>query len=128
MAQFYRDIDFSFRTNTVTGDIMSLDDREAVKQSVINLVSTAKGEKAFRTAVGTNVHKLLFSNTPNQAVLFRLQRQIEFTIRNFEPRVTNIRAEIFTRPEQNLLIAKVFFRIIGSSEIIPVELPLITLR
>ena len=128
MADFYKDIDFSLRTNTVTGDILSLDDIEAVKQSIVNLVLTAKGEKAFRTIVGTNVHKLLFSNMPSQPVLFRIQRQIEFVIKNFESRVTNVRVEIFTKPEQHLLVAKIYFRIIGSPEIIPIELPLITLR
>jgi phage baseplate assembly protein W len=127
MAKFYRDIDFRLEENQRTQDINALEDEDAVKVSVINLVLTAKGEKLFQLEKGTNIRKLLF--TPlNQAILFRLERQIRFALENFEPRIKDIRVQVFFYAEQHLLAAKIYFRIIGSAQIIGIDLPLQTLR
>ena len=43
----YRDIDLSFGRNTVTGDINVLDDAEAVKRAVRNIIQTNHFERPF---------------------------------------------------------------------------------
>ena len=60
-AKFYKDVDLSFDLDPNTGDIKSLDDSEAVKNSIINLVMTQKGEALFNINKGSNIRKLLFS-------------------------------------------------------------------
>lgn len=127
MAKFYRDFDFRLNENSTTQDIDMLEDDLAVKTAVINLVLTAKGEKLFQLEKGTNIRKLLFSPL-NQAIIFRLERQIRYVLENFEPRITNINVQVFFYAEQHLLTSKIFFTIVGNPKVIEVDLPITTLR
>lgn len=127
MARFYKDIDLTLEEDSSTNDIRSLDDSDAVKTAIINLVLTGKGQKLFQLPKGTNIEKLLFSPL-NQAIIFRLERQIRYVIENFEPRVENVVVEVYFYAEQHLLTAKIFFNIVGSPRILDITLPLITLR
>ena len=42
-----------------------------------------------------------------------IQRQIEITIENFEPRVENVQVEVIPRPDTNEFEATIIFDIIG---------------
>lgn len=127
VARFYRDIDLTLLEDESTNDIRSFDDTDAVKVSVINLVLTAKGQKLFQLPKGTNIEKLLFDDM-NQAILFRLEKQIRYVIENYEPRVDNIQVHVFGYEQHNLVTATIYFRIIGSTQTVSVSLPLITTR
>ena len=56
----YRDIDLSFGRNTVTGDINVLDDAEAVKRAVRNIIQTNHFERPFHPELGSDIRNLLF--------------------------------------------------------------------
>lgn len=124
---FYKDIDFRLEEDPKTLDIKALEDENAIKVSVINLVLTKMGEKLFQLPKGTNISKLLMDNI-NPAVIFRLQRQISFVLENYEPRIEVENVQVFFYEEQHLLTAKIYFRIIGSVKILDIDLPLNTLR
>lgn len=126
-ARFYKDIDLSFRLNADTGDIGVLTDVDAVRNSLRNLVLTQKGEALFNILKGTNLRKLLFSPI-NAPIIFRIENEIRFVINNFEPRVRNVRVQVFTQEEQHLVSAKIWFQVYGSDRINVMPLSLITLR
>ena len=126
-SRFYKDIDLSLTINPNTQDIEALTDTDSVRNSLKNLVLTQKGESMFNLLKGTNLRKLLFSPT-NAPIIFRIENEIRFVIKNFEPRVRNIRVQVFFQEEQHLLIAKIWFQIFGSEKINAMTLDLDTLR
>ena len=56
----YSDVDINFNKNDFTSDISVKKDRNAVQQSVINIIMTRKGEKRFDPNFGVGIHDLLF--------------------------------------------------------------------
>ena len=123
----YRDIDLSFGRNAVTGDINVLDDAEAVKRAVRNIIQTNHFERPFHPEIGGNVRALLFENmTPLTAL--NLQRKIEEVLNNFEPRakITQILAD--PDIDRNGYRLEIKFYVIGIQNPITVETFLERLR
>lgn len=111
MAEYYTDLDFSFGVEG-DNDLKILEDSEAVKKSVENIVMTIKGEKLFDPDFGTLVRHLLF-NLADYGLVFRLERQILFALSSREPRITNILVRVLVYPQDYLLVASVSYTIIG---------------
>jgi len=82
----YKDLSLTFARNPITSDVVSVSGAEAVKRSLRLLLSVDTGETPFFPEFGTRIKRLLFEPIdPITTVL--LQREIETTIRSFEPRV-----------------------------------------
>ena len=56
----YRDIDLNFGRNPVTNDIAKVEDVNAVKRSVRNLIQTNFYERPFHPELGSGIRDLLF--------------------------------------------------------------------
>ena len=89
----YSDLDLFFGKKAASNDINKVNDIQAVKRSVRNLVLLNHYEKPFHPEIGSGVRDVLFENmTPTTAHI--LTRKIEMVIENFEPRarLINVRA------------------------------------
>lgn len=82
----YSDLDFSLRINPNTGDVGLKKDVAAVKQSVINILMTRKGERPFNHYLGGDIHSYLFEHFDN-VIGKSIENRIINTLNNFEPRV-----------------------------------------
>ena len=81
----YSDLDLFFGTKAASKDINKVDDVQAVKRAVRNLVLLDHYEKPFHPEIGSGVRDMLFEPmTPITANI--LARKIEDVIENFEPR------------------------------------------
>jgi len=81
----YRDLDLDFTRHPVTNDVVKIEDVNAVKRSVRNLVNTQFYERPFHPELGCGVRDLLFENfTPMTGIFIR--RKIEEVLVNYEPR------------------------------------------
>lgn len=80
----YSDIDFRLKTKT-NKDLYVKIDVEAVKQSIINIVTTNYGEKLFQPNFGANLRSILFEPI-DQVTSLVIKNQIIEAIKNFEPR------------------------------------------
>ena len=67
-------------------DINTHKAENAVINSVKNLILTNHFERPFQPEVGSNIRRLLFENV-DVILAAQLEREIEETINNFEPRV-----------------------------------------
>ena len=68
----FRDIDLDFGRNSTTNDIVKIEDVNAVKRSVKNLVQTNFYERPFHPELGCGVRELLFENfTPMTGIFIR---------------------------------------------------------
>ena len=81
MATQTRYSDFEF-----TGDVGVRRELNSVKQSIMNLIMTRKGERPFNPTYGIGLHDLLFQNFSLPILLATLNRDIEEHIDAFEPR------------------------------------------
>ena len=83
--QLYSDLDLYFGTKSASKDISKVNDIQAVKRSVRNLVLMNHYEKPFHPEIGSGVRDVLFENmSPMTAHI--LTRKIEMVIEQFEPR------------------------------------------
>ena len=96
----YKDLNLNFTRHPITKDITPITDAAAVKRSVRNLVQYGHYEKPFHPEVGSGVRDILFENmTPITANA--LQRKIQDTIKNFEPRALLASVEVIPNFDNN---------------------------
>ena len=118
ISRAFKDISLSFKRHPVTNDIGVLKNGDAIKRSVRNLVQTIPNERFFNSALGSDVRDSLFENTPgfiDFGTASIIERQIQTTIENFEPRVDNLEVTVDPRPDTNEFEVNVIFDIIGQA-------------
>ena len=123
----FKDLDLDFTRNIVTNDVVKIEDVNAVKRSVRNLIQTNHFERPFHPELGGNVRALLFEPmTPLTAL--NLQRKVEEVLNNFEPRakITQILAD--PDIDRNAYRLEIKFYVIGIQNPITVETFLERLR
>lgn len=112
ISRKFRDISLSFTRNPVTNDILSLNDADAIKKSVVNLVRTRIGERFFNSLVGTNIENSVFE-LQSIPLARSLQIDIETLLRNFEPRIKISSVEVSYPDYSNELNIVISYDIVG---------------
>ena len=111
-SRAFKDISLSFSPHPVTKDLPVLVNERAIVRSVRNLVETIPTERFFNSLIGTDIRDSLFDNFTSVTVTI-IEDQIRTTIRNFEPRVSNVGIEVDGFPDNNAINVKVLFDIVG---------------
>ena len=112
ISRSFKDISLSFDVHPVTKDLTVIKDANAIKKSVRNLVQTIPRERFFNPNLGSDVRSSLFDFV-DFGTASVIEKQIETTILNFEPRVDNLSIEVFPRPDNNEFEVNIYFDIIG---------------
>lgn len=108
----FKDIDLSFNRHPVTNDITKIEDVDAIKRSVKNLVQTNFYERPFHPELGCGVRELLFENyTPITGIF--LKRKIEEVLVNYEPRISLSSISVDDDQDNNRLVIDIYFYVIG---------------
>jgi len=124
-SRTFTDIDLNFLAHPVTKDVTVKTNEQAIKSAVRNLILTSNYEKPFHPEIGSQIKSLLFEPaTPMLPIM--LKKAIEFTIYNFEPRVSLTRVEAIVAEDENSIDVTIEFVIINTST--PVALDLILYR
>ena len=82
----FTDFDIDFEKNTFTNDVSLKTDRNAIRQSIMNIILTNPGEKPFDSSFGTGLYNFLFENVTNDVELERMEMDIKNEILAREPR------------------------------------------
>ena len=107
-ARIYKDLNLDFTRNTVTNDVQKIEDVEAIKRSVRNLVNTNFYERPFHPELGCGARQLLFEPfTPDTSIFLR--RKIEEVITNYEPRARLDQVIVTESPDRNAIEVRVVF-------------------
>lgn len=112
ISRTFKDISFSFTVNPITNDIIILQNEDAIKKSVMNLVRTQIGERFFNNLIGTSLQKSLFE-LDTEDVSSILNEEIENLLTNFEPRIKVISVDSASNGELNELDVKIKYNIVG---------------
>lgn len=123
----YIDLDLNFIAHPVLGDISKHKNEYAVINSVKNLVLTNFYERPFQPEIGSNVRKLLFENV-DSVTSIALQRAIEDTIKNFEPRVKINKIRVDPDYDANAFAVTMEFFIVNRNAPITINFQLQRLR
>jgi phage baseplate assembly protein W len=112
ISRKFTDISLSFVRNPVTNDILTINNADAIKKSVINLVRTRIGERFFNPLLGSSLEDSMFQlQTPEMS--YSLELNIKTLLENYEPRIS-IFSVLVTYPEDsNDLNVRISFDIIG---------------
>lgn len=112
ISRAFKDISLSFEPHPITNDLPILKNESAIRRSVRNIVQTIPTEKFFNSLFGSNVTNSLFEFV-DFGTASVIRDQILVSIRNFEPRVTNVRVEVDPSPDENSFEVTIYFDIIG---------------
>ena len=83
----HTDFDIDLNRNSFTDDVSLRHDRHSIRQSIMNIVLTRKGEKPFDRDFGVGMHNFLF-DSPTPTDLQRLEMDIFEEVAAREPRAT----------------------------------------
>ena len=108
----YVDLDLDFTRHPVTNDVVKIENVDAVKRSVRNLINTQFYERPFHPELGCGVRDLLFENfTPMTGIFIR--RKIEEVLTNYEPRASISSIGVNQQPDRNGIDVVVNFYVLN---------------
>jgi phage baseplate assembly protein W len=118
-TRIFSDINLNFRSHPATADVVKVEDEEAVKSAIRNLISTKNFDRPFHPEIGCGIHQLLFENfTPLTLQLAR--KAVEDILKAYEPRADIIDIIVSNTEDQNELTITVIFKIVNSDKPIKV--------
>ena len=127
-SRIYSDLDLFFSKKSSDSDISRVNDIQAVKRSVRNLVLLNTYEKPFHPEIASGVRGMLFElMTPVTAII--LARQVEDVIKNFEPRVRLVSVRAIPDLDRNSYEVSIEFYVVNApTELVDLTLLLERLR
>jgi len=109
----YRDINITFKKHPVTDDLVVSKDASAIKQAIVNLLLTNKGERLMNPTYGSDIRSYLFEpmdyGTANQ-----IKNNIRDTIETFEPRIRVLRISATPNFDDNGFDITMTYSIVGT--------------
>ena len=116
----FKDLDLNFTAHPIKKDIAKHTNEYAVINSVKNLILTNYYERPFRPEIGSGIGNLLFENV-DPLISARLERAIEETILNYEPRVSLSLVNATAYPDENRYSVTLTFFIINNPNPITID-------
>ena len=111
-SRAFKDINLSFKRHPVTNDLVSIKNEDAIKKSVKNIIFTILGEKPYVPLFGTSINNSLFELS-NPLDHIRISDEIQSTLLNYEPRISNIQVTVSNYPDSHELNATIQYDITG---------------
>tara|TARA_B100001996_G_scaffold1609_1_gene1489 strand:+ start:73 stop:465 length:393 start_codon:yes stop_codon:yes gene_type:complete len=83
----FKDINITFKKHPVTNDLVVSRDASAIKQAIVNLLLTNKGERLMNPEYGSDIREYLFEPL-DYGTCAELEQSITYCINEYEPRIT----------------------------------------
>ena len=110
----FRDINITFKKHPVTDDLVVSKDNAAIKQAVVNLLLTNKGERFFNPNYGSNIRSFLFEPL-DFATAGQVRSSIKSTLNKFEPRIFVESLRVLPNFDDNGFDVEMTYNIRGTS-------------
>ena len=111
----YKDINITFKKHPVTNDVVVSKDASAIKQAIVNLLLTNKGERLMNPEYGSDIRRYLFEpldyGTANQ-----ITGNIKSTIDTFEPRISVLNLRALPNDDDNGFDVEMTYEIRGTDD------------
>lgn len=93
---------FPLRVDRETGVFLRAEYEESVRQSILIILGTAKGERVMRPDFGCGIHDLVFQNM-SAGTMGRVQQTVREALLRFEPRIDVTDVVVRTGAAENVL-------------------------
>ena len=110
----FKDINITFKKHPVTNDLVVSRDASAIKQSIVNLLLTNKGERPFNPDYGSNIRSYLFEPL-DYATAGQVSSSIQNTLTEFEPRIDVVSIDTYPNFNDNGFNVELEYEIVGSN-------------
>lgn len=113
LTQSFKDLNLGFKKHPVTDDVVVTKDQAAIKQAIVSLLLTDRGERPFRPDYGSGLRSFLFEPL-DAATSAMILSSIRETISRFEPRIQIVSLLSNENYDSNGYDVEMTFTIIGT--------------
>jgi len=111
----FKDININFKKHPVTDDLVVSRDASAIKQAIVNLLLTNKGERPFNPDYGSDIRSYLFEPL-DYGTAAQVEMSITGTLSEFEPRINVLSIETYPNYDNNSFDVDMTYVIVGSDD------------
>ena len=119
-SRTFKDVNIALPRNPFTKDIYGVNNDNAIKQSIKNIVLTVPGEKPFQPNVGSRISELLFEPL-DPFTADSIKEEVINTITQYEPRVSVNDVFVKINFEKNSFDVELVYRITGLPTVETIE-------
>ncbi|MEP6620358.1 MAG: GPW/gp25 family protein [bacterium] len=101
---------FPFAIDPATGGLARAAFEESVRQAIIVILGTAKGERVMRPDFGCGIHDLVFANV-NAATIGRIVREVHESLLRLEPRIDVTLVDVNPGATNNVLFIDIDYEV-----------------
>jgi len=112
----FKDLSLSFAKNKVTEDLLVKKEDAAVKQAVLNILLTNKGERVYDAQYGSNVRSYLFEPL-DFGTAGSIKDEIVRTLKRYEPRVTIQECLVEPNFDSNGFDVRLDFKVLSRADV-----------
>lgn len=113
--ELYADFRKDLLSNPVNFDLARKTNEEAVKESILNLVLTNRGERFFQPNLGCDVKHMLFEHISDFNSI-TIEEMIKETIEKYEPRANVIGVKAYSDQPGNAVKLSITFNTSNSED------------
>ena len=95
---------------------------ESVRQSILIILGTAKGERLMRPDFGCGIHDLVFENA-SAATVGRIQQTVNQALSRLEPRIDVTRVDVQTSGGGNVLMISIEYEVRATNNVFNLVYP-----
>ena len=117
----FKDLSLSFAKNKVTDDLLVKKEDAAVKQAVLNLLLTNKGERLYDAEYGSDLKSHLFEPL-DFGTAGSIKDNISKTIDTYEPRVSIETLLVEPNIESNGFDVRLDFQVLSRADLPPISI------
>ena len=114
--QTFKDLNITFKPHPITGDLTVVTDEASIKQAIINLLLTNRGERFFDSRIGYSLSSLLFEQL-DFATASLVNTEIENTLKSYEPRIRILSLSTTPNFDDNGFDIELVFEVVGREDI-----------
>ena len=111
----FKDINMTFKKHPVTDDLVVSRDASAIKQAIVNLLLTNKGEKLFNPNYGSDIRSYLFEPL-DYGTATQIIGNIKHVITKWEPRIEILNLKASPNYDSNGFDVEMVYQVIGSDQ------------
>ncbi len=111
----FKDINMTFKKHPVTDDLVVSRDASAIKQAIVNLLLTNKGERLMNPNYGSDIRSYLFEPL-DYGTASQITGNIKYSIDRWEPRISVLNVNAAPNFDDNGFDVEMTYQIRGTDD------------
>jgi phage baseplate assembly protein W len=101
---------FPLTLDPATNALARAEYEQSVRQSILVILGTAKGERVMRPDFGCGIHDLVFANV-SAATIGRVDREVHESLLRLEPRIDVTQVDVRPGDSNNVLLIDIDYEV-----------------